>query len=225
MRPVGRVSGQDAALALLPYVALIVATGVASAPFLPAGPRTTLLTTPAFGVSSTVGYVALILATRKVADATAAGREALGLRSTRLGPACRAVLAAALAAVVANLALEPVFHGGRAQGVTVADAPRGGVAILSLALAALVIVVLGPIAEELYFRGLILGVLAPLGPLLSVTISALLFAGTHFTLAAIPVIAVLGALFAIVRLRTDSIWPGVVLHGLNNGVALLLTFG
>lgn len=217
-----RVRGRDLGLAACAYLAFLVATVIATIPFLPAS-RASTFTTPALAVAGTVGYLVLILTTVRFARATAGGRDALALRPTPIGPAAKAVVAAIIIGVLANVVLEPIFRGSEAQGITAGARPHDAITYLWLVLTVAVIVVLGPIAEELYFRGLLFGVLAPLGRRPAVGITALLFAGSHYTLAAIPVISVLGVLLAALRARTGSVWPGIALHVLNNALAVVVT--
>jgi len=84
-------------------------------------------------------------------------------------------------------------------------------------------VFIAPICEEVFFRsftfmGLRRGM--PLG--LSITVSALIFAVTHADPASFPVLVVIGLALAVIRWRTHSIWPGILLHTLNNATSALL---
>ncbi len=91
---------------------------------------------------------------------------------------------------------------------------------MGLGLAFLGVAVAGPVAEELYFRGLLQGALAPAGQLVAVCVTAVVFAAVHLVPAAVPVLAVYGLLLGAIRSRTDSIVPGAIAHALNNAVAL-----
>jgi hypothetical protein len=91
----------------------------------------------------------------------------------------------------------------------------------------LVVVSVGPLAEELLFRGVLLSALLRRWRVgWSVAISSLAFAlihlpGLDFQWYALPDLALLALLLAWLRLRSGSIWPAVLAHGLNNllGVA------
>jgi uncharacterized protein len=79
------------------------------------------------------------------------------------------------------------------------------------------------IAEEICFRGLLFGGLRERLP----RIPAALLAGTVFGLlhaftglSAVPPLIALGAIFCLLYEKTGSIVPGILLHMLNNSVAL-----
>jgi membrane protease YdiL (CAAX protease family) len=91
-----------------------------------------------------------------------------------------------------------------------------------------------PITEEILFRGLILGALEiAYGPVCAVVISSLFFSLWHlkniFWLTDYQLIhqmlytgLLFGPVTAILALKTRTIWPGVVLHYLNNILAGLI---
>lgn len=103
--------------------------------------------------------------------------------------------------------------------------------ILALAPSALLFalrfVLLGPLAEELLWRGLVYrGLRARLTPVSAAVVCALAFAVWHFLVGwrAFPVLAVhYGFSLLACRLteESESLWPALVLHGLGNGCALL----
>jgi sodium transport system permease protein len=80
------------------------------------------------------------------------------------------------------------------------------------------------ICEELLFRGLLLSGLRKLGPVAAVAISALLFGLAHASVYRLLPTAFLGAVIGVARLRTRSILPGMIIHALNNGLALALLY-
>jgi uncharacterized protein len=88
----------------------------------------------------------------------------------------------------------------------------------------LLIAVLAPASEEVCFRGMLFGGLREKLPRLGAALlSGLIFGGLHaFTgISAVPPLIVLGTLFALLYEKTGSIVPGILLHMLNNSVALL----
>jgi sodium transport system permease protein len=76
------------------------------------------------------------------------------------------------------------------------------------------------ICEELLFRGLLLSGLRKLGPTAAVALSALLFGLAHASVYRLLPTAFLGVVIGVTRLRTRSILPGMIIHALNNGLAL-----
>ncbi len=88
----------------------------------------------------------------------------------------------------------------------------------------LLIVIAAPISEEVCFRGMLFGGLRERLPrLVAALISGLIFGGLHATtgISAVPPLIVFGFVLALLYEKTGSIWPGILLHMLNNSVALL----
>jgi len=88
----------------------------------------------------------------------------------------------------------------------------------------LLIVVAAPISEETCFRGMLFGGLRTRLPRLGAALlSGLIFGGLHATtgVSAVPPLIFFGFVLALLYERTGSIVPGIILHMLNNSVALL----
>jgi uncharacterized protein len=86
--------------------------------------------------------------------------------------------------------------------------------------------VVGPIMEEIVFRGVFYGWLrARWGAPVGVTVSAAAFAAAHGIPLLLPALFVQGALFALVYERSGSLWPPIVMHGVFNVAMSLLLFG
>jgi uncharacterized protein len=77
-----------------------------------------------------------------------------------------------------------------------------------------------PFVEELTFRGLGQSLLAFLGRWPSIVLVGLSFGLAHGLIEALLVLVPFGMALAWVRDRTDSVYPGMVVHGLFNGIAL-----
>ncbi len=89
----------------------------------------------------------------------------------------------------------------------------------------LLIVIAAPISEEVCFRGMLFGGLREKLPMLAAAlISALIFGGLHATtgVTAVPPLIFFGFLLALLYERTGSILPGILLHMMNNALALAL---
>ena len=83
--------------------------------------------------------------------------------------------------------------------------------------------VVAPFVEELTFRGLGQSLLRFLGRWPSIVLIGIVFGATHGLVEALLVLVPFGALLAYVRDRTESVYPGMVVHALFNGVALALS--
>ncbi len=91
-------------------------------------------------------------------------------------------------------------------------------------LALLVGALVPAICEELSFRGYVLGALRTLGPTAAVVLTGLLFGALHLSIVRLIPLTLLGMLWALAVQRSGSILPGMIMHLINNGIALLLTF-
>jgi membrane protease YdiL (CAAX protease family) len=88
----------------------------------------------------------------------------------------------------------------------------------------LLIVIAAPIAEEICFRGMLYGGLRERWPKFAAALLAgLIFGALHALtgLSAVPPLVAFGFVLCLLYERTGSIVPGIVLHMLNNSVALL----
>jgi membrane protease YdiL (CAAX protease family) len=86
------------------------------------------------------------------------------------------------------------------------------------------IVVCAATSEELCFRGMLFGGIRERLPGLAAALaSGVIFGALHALtgLTAVPPLIVFGVVLALLYERTGSIIPGVILHALNNTVALL----
>jgi membrane protease YdiL (CAAX protease family) len=86
----------------------------------------------------------------------------------------------------------------------------------------LAVTLLAPIVEELTYRGLGFSLLAPYGVVLAIVVTGLLFGLTHGLLIGLPVLAFFGIVVGWLRAKTDSVYPGMLLHSTFNAVALLV---
>ncbi len=85
------------------------------------------------------------------------------------------------------------------------------------------IAIAAPISEEIFFRGMLFGGLRRRMPMVvAALISAVVFGGLHaFTgISAVPPLIAFGFILALLYEKTGSIVPGILLHALNNSVAL-----
>jgi membrane protease YdiL (CAAX protease family) len=148
-------------------------------------------------------------------------RELFALRRPlSWGRAARIGVAIIIAMVVLSAVLDPLLHPGREQGLT----PKhweGSHAAQYLA-NAIAIAVVAPIVEELTFRGLGFSLLEPFGEWAAIILVGVLFGLAHGLVQALPLLIALGMGLAYLRSRVDSVYPGMIVHGLFNATALVL---
>lgn len=83
--------------------------------------------------------------------------------------------------------------------------------------------IIGPIIEEIFFRGFLYGGLRKRwGVLVAMIGSALFFTALHFTIDQFIPIFVLGLFLAWLYERTGSLYPGIFLHITNNSFAVIV---
>lgn len=89
----------------------------------------------------------------------------------------------------------------------------------------LVAVIVAPFCEEIFFRGFVfMGMSKAMPVWLAVIASAFIFAFAHADLGSFAVLFIIGIALAFLRWRTHSLWPGILLHMLNNGLGALAVF-
>lgn len=148
----------------------------------------------------------------------------LGLRRPSRGALAYAAFAAGalwLSAILVNVVQVSLF-GPHPQSLVVSVGAHAGP--LAFALDLLTGAVIAPLAEELFYRGLIFGGLARMLPFaIAAPASALAFALPH-GLGVVAPIFVLGLGLAYVYARTGTLWAPVLAHALVNTVSLALVF-
>ena len=148
-------------------------------------------------------------------------REAFALRPPRSWGRALSLAAGVFVVIwIVSTALGPLLHPDREQGLAPDHWEPAHAAAFALNVVALAVV--GPIVEELTFRGLGYSLLERFGPWTAIVCIGVLFAIWHGLVQALPVLFVFGAGLAWLRSRTGSVYPGMILHMLFNGLALLL---
>lgn len=151
----------------------------------------------------------------------ASKREAFALREPTSWPRAAKIGAAVVVVIlVVSAVLDPLLKPGKEQDL----APHGWEPRHAAAFAAnfAVVALLAPIVEELTFRGLGYSLLEPLGRWIAIILVGLLFGLAHGLVEAFPFLATFGALLAYLRSRVDSVYPGMIVHGLFNAIALVV---
>ena len=121
---------------------------------------------------------------------------------------------------VLSVLLDPVLHPGREQGVT-PDVWRPDHAAQYVA-NGVVICIVAPIVEELTFRGLGFSLLVRFGKWTAIVLVGIAFGLAHGLVEAFPLLAAFGTGLAYLRSRVDSVYPGMIVHGLFNATALIV---
>lgn len=165
-------------------------------------------------------FYLLVLAVILVIASGLDRREAFALRRpTSWGLAGALALGLLVSLLIVASVLEPVLGAGEEQGLdpTGWDSDRAP----AFALNAFVTAVLGPIVEEVLFRGIGFYLLAQFGQLAAIAVTAFAFALTHGILVGLPIFFIIGVGLGLIRSRTGSIYPPVLLHAGFNGIALI----
>jgi membrane protease YdiL (CAAX protease family) len=149
-------------------------------------------------------------------------REAFALRRPPSWPRALALSLAALVAIwIAGAALAPFLDANDEQGFVPDDWDSSRAAPFVAFF--LTVAVLAPIVEELVYRGLGYSLLAPHGPWLAVVVTGVLFGASHGLVVALPILAFFGIAVGWLRMKTASVYPSMILHGIFNGVALIVS--
>jgi membrane protease YdiL (CAAX protease family) len=127
---------------------------------------------------------------------------------------------ALVAIVAATAALSPFLDAGDEQGL-VPDAWDSSRAVPFLANAA-VVTIAAPFVEELLFRGLGFGLLTQfVGPWSAILVTGVAFGLAHGLVLGLPVLSIFGISLGWLRWQTGSVYPGMIVHGLFNALALV----
>ncbi|HKP19500.1 MAG TPA: CPBP family intramembrane glutamic endopeptidase [Gaiellaceae bacterium] len=131
------------------------------------------------------------------------------------GPALLFVISVTVVSAIVSAYSDP----GREQGLIPKewDSSRAIPFVVNF----VVFTIIAPFVEEVTFRGLGYSLLAPLGALTACLWVGLAFGLAHGLVEGLPVLIVFGAALAFLRSRVDSVYPGMVLHGAFNAIALI----
>jgi membrane protease YdiL (CAAX protease family) len=146
-------------------------------------------------------------------------RRLLALRRPTSWPvAIRIGIGIGVGMIVLTRLLGPILEPGREQGVTPDTWQPDHAA--AYVVNGLVIAVVAPIVEELTFRGLGYSLLVRYGRWTAIILVGVAFGLAHGLVQAFPFLAAFGAGLAYLRSRVDSVYPGMIVHGLFNALAL-----
>lgn len=144
----------------------------------------------------------------------------LALRRPRSIPRALGLVVAAVVAVyvfegIYNVLVQP----GNEQGYTPSHwEPAHAAAYVANGI---VICTWVPFVEELTYRGLGYSLLSRFGRWPAIVLVGVLFGLSHGLLLLLPILVLFGCILAWIRSETDSVVPGMVLHGTFNLIALI----
>jgi membrane protease YdiL (CAAX protease family) len=145
----------------------------------------------------------------------------MGLRAPEILPAVGLMALAGLAVYGFDALWPHLVHLSHQEDLTKKLGVDDGTGAL-VAIGVLVCVA-APIAEETFFRGFFFGALRNWrGVWPAAIITGLVFGAVHagsYSAAYLPPLAFLGFALCLVRWRTDSLYPCIALHAMNNGLA------
>ena len=88
----------------------------------------------------------------------------------------------------------------------------------------LLAVILGPICEEIIFRGYLFKILKiRLNNFYAIILNSIFFGIIHIELSAIIPALILGISLSLIRLKTNNLIPSTIIHSLHNLLALIVT--
>lgn len=204
----------------LGLVGLLVAAGYGSR-LADGKPPEDALYRSGLALSSIVVY-ALLLVFVLVLGLGLPRREFLALRRpASWGPALGLALAAYVAILVGAGLLIRALGAGDEQGLTPNgwDGSRAG----AFALSFVAIAIVGPIVEELTYRGAGMALFLRFGSPVAVGVTSIAFGLGHGLVLALPALVWFGIVVALLRLRTDSVLPSILVHCAFNATSLILS--
>jgi uncharacterized protein len=119
---------------------------------------------------------------------------------------------------ILNLATSPVLDAGEEQGLLPEE--WNDDRLVPYIVVGLAITFVGPVAEELMFRGVGYALLYPYGKWVAILGTGILFGALHGLLIALPLLSAFGVILGWIRWKTGSVYPCMVLHIVFNGIAV-----
>ncbi|MBR2041318.1 MAG: CPBP family intramembrane metalloprotease [Oscillospiraceae bacterium] len=149
-------------------------------------------------------------------------KVALPFRKAKADLTFGGVLIGLGAGIVASYATEALALGLESIGIGITmpeyETPE---TIPGLILYVITLTVAPAFIEEIIFRGIVMQSLRRFGDIFALVASALIFGIFHCNLIQMPYAFLLGLCIGYFVMRTGSIWVGVILHFINNSVAVV----
>lgn len=171
------------------------------------------------GAGVLVGELIYLLPVLAILAAKRIGFSHLGFRkfdSVTMGLGCGLIVISYPLIIAHNLLL--TYLGANTQGEAMMKMFSELKSPIWLILAA---VIVAPFVEEMFFRGFLFqGFRQRYGWVAALLLSSGIFAAAHLDPVSFIPTFVLGAVLGYVYHRSNSLWPGIILHFLNNGFAM-----
>jgi membrane protease YdiL (CAAX protease family) len=199
-------------------VAVVVASALLAIPFAIAGAD---LDGGGFVITGTIvqDLVVIAVAYFLAADLGAPNARTFGLRPFR--SSAFGWIFAALAAYLVLTSIYTVLVDPPSEQLPSGLEDADQDLLLAIATGTLLIGV-APIAEEVFFRGFLYQAFRnSWGVLPGAVLSGLLFGAIHLEFFKLVQLAILGVILALLFEKTGSLWPPIILHGVNNTLAFI----
>ena len=139
-----------------------------------------------------------------------------------------AILGFVASMIISGVLLEflpNILHFDKLQVQDLAFQRSGMIHPWQFLLAFISVVVIAPVFEELIFRGIIYGQLRKVNVPLAIFITSLLFGFVHFQMNVGVTVFVMSVVMCFIREKwTQTIWSGIVIHMIKNGIAFFLLY-
>lgn len=147
--------------------------------------------------------------------------ELIPAKRVKFGTLVPVIFAGLAVAMVANVAAGILSDNFSIFGIeNQLDLENKSYSVLDNILNFFAVAVVPAFAEELAFRGVIMGGMRRFGDRVAIIGSSVLFASMHANIVQIPFAFILGLMFAYVDCKTNSILPSILIHFFNNAYAL-----
>lgn len=86
------------------------------------------------------------------------------------------------------------------------------------------VIICAALTEEIAIRGYVMGNLRAYGDRFAILMSSVLFAAMHGNLVQAPFALMAGFAIGYFTVKTGSMWTGIIIHAVNNGISVAITY-